>query len=144
MKSYLSGHLDSKTASIDDDVKLSIALSHNSEIIVPPFENLGNISIKWYKVEEANGDYYSNTDPSWHWEEIPYKETEVLEWRDQFIITADVTPTVFQPVYCDGKVVGTMRYKAVLTIDGETYSTPCIESKYRGSISRDVHRISLK
>ncbi|MEA1973723.1 MAG: hypothetical protein U9N34_10605, partial [Candidatus Cloacimonadota bacterium] len=105
---------------------------------------LGNVTIKWYKIEEANGNYYSNTYPSWHWHEIPYKETEVVEWRNKFIVTANVTPTVFDPVYCDDKVVGTMRYKAVLTIDGETYSTPGKDSKYKGSISNKVHRISLK
>ena len=106
--------------------------------------NLGHCSIKWYKVEEANGDHYSNTYPSWHWEKIPYKETEVIEWRNRLIVTADVTPTVFDPMYCNGNVVGTMRFKAVININGETYSTPGKESTYKGSISQDVHRISLK
>ncbi len=136
--------LMSKTASVDDDVKLSIAWKHNSEILTPPFDNLENVSIKWYKIEEANGDDYSNTFPSWHWDDIPYKETEVVEWRNKFIVTADVSPSVFETVYCNGKVVGTMRYKAVLMIDGETYATPGKESKHKGSISKDVHRISLK
>ena len=157
--------IDSKIASIDDDIKLSIVFNQklqNNIINYSPVENLsivesgisnndivhwdevGESSIKWYKIEEANGDYYSNTEPTWHWENIPYKETEIVEWRNQFIVTADVTPTVFKPVFCNGKITGTMRYKAVLNIDGDTFSTPGKDSKYRGSISNKVHRISLK
>ena len=171
--------LESKTATIDDDVKISIVfwksngtrlipysmvddvnpsgtdqprITYGSEtdsllirsVMNPSLKSLGDISIKWYKIEEANGDDYSNTKPSWHWEDIPYKETEIVEWRDKFIVNVDVTPTVFEPVYCNGKVVGTMRYKAVVTIDGDTYSTPGKESKHKGSISKAVHRISLK
>ena len=170
----------SKTASIEDEVKLSVVLWKNignrfatySEVenlihkgfehsntkikiqisggeegymkMIPSLKALGNVSIKWYKIEEANGDDYNNPDPSWHWEDIPYKETEVVEWRNKFIVNADVTPTVFEPVYCNGKVVGTMRYKAVLTINDETFSTPDKESKHMNSISKAVHRISLK
>ena len=171
---------NSKTASIDDDVKLSVVFwksngyriithsevkdlnqygvkqpknnfqsyivngSKSQNFMIPSIIALGEVSIKWYKVEEANGGSYDNTKPEWHWDDIPYKETEIIEWRDKFIVTPDVTPTIFDPVYCDGKVVGTMRYKAVLTINGETYSTPGKDSKYKGSISDKVHRISFK
>ena len=157
--------IDSKTASIDDVVKLSIVCSQKSDnkiIIYSNFNNLeieysgvnvcetkplielGKVSIKWYKIEERDGNDYSNTAPTWHWENIPYKETEVIGWRDQFIVVADVTPTVFDPVFCNGKIVGTIRYKAVLNIDGDSYSTPGKDSRYKGSISNKVHRISLK
>ena len=169
----------SKTASIDDNIKITIVLykSNGSRIIPYSFvydfcdygikqaeirfspeidslidksmmnsslNGLGHCTIKWYKVEEANGEHYSNTYPSWHWEKIPYKETEVIEWRNNFIVPADVTPTVFGPVYCNGDVVGTMRFKAILTINDESISTPGNESTYKGSINQDVHRISSK
>lgn len=109
-----------------------------------PITDLNISSIKWYKVEEATGGYYSNTDPEWHWDDIKYKETEVREWRNLSYVIPNVGPSVIEPVYCDGNTVGTMRFKVEVTIGEETYSNPGKDSKYRGSISQDVHRISIK
>ncbi len=157
---------DSKTASINDTLRMSIVgnnenngeqvyysnstkLQINGQVIsesnIQNWAEINNdYSIKWFKVEEANGKYYNNTSPSWHWEDIPYKETEIIEWRDRYDIIPCVEPTIFRAVFCNGKTVGTMRFKVTLTINGITISTPGKDSKYKGSISDKVHRISLK
>ncbi|HHE37103.1 MAG TPA: hypothetical protein ENL20_00820 [Candidatus Cloacimonetes bacterium] len=157
---------ESKIAFIDDFLKMSIVgKCENSEELVyySNSEKLQidglvinendihnwneldtDLSIKWFKVEEADGEHYNNTSPTWHWEDIPYTETEIMEWKNRFEIFPDVEPTIFEPVFCDGKVVGTMRFKATLIINGKTFSTPGKNSKYKGSISHKVHRLSLK
>ena len=103
-----------------------------------------DVQISWCKIEEANGKDYNNCSPNWHWEEIPYKETKMTEWDNWSIITPDVKPTIFAPVYCNKKITGTMRFKCSINFNQQIYSSKGKKSKYKGSISEKIHRISLK
>ncbi|NQT65923.1 MAG: C40 family peptidase [FCB group bacterium] len=157
---------ESKISSVDDELRMSFVIetkingekhyySDIDNIILKGLDinnnviqNLTNLSkdiiINWYKIEEADGNNYNNCSPQWHWEEISYKETKLAKWDNRSIIIPDVKPTIFTPVYCDNKIAGTMRYKVTINLNNKTYSSKGKTSKYKGSISDKIHRISLK
>ena len=100
-------------------------------------------STSWFKVEsDSRGKNYSNTNPIWHWDSLDYSETPISE--NMTSLNTNVAPTVLTPTILNGIPVGTMRYKLVIEKDGETISTPGINSKYKGGISEEVHRISKR
>ncbi|MEA2103861.1 MAG: hypothetical protein U9P79_04365, partial [Candidatus Cloacimonadota bacterium] len=129
----------SKLASVDDDLKMSFVISKkingntkfysdiknfelkdnliNPKMVIDINDLSEKIQISWFKIEEANGDSYNNCSPSWHWEEIPYKETKITEWDNMSIIIPDVKPTIFKPVYCNEKITGSMRFKVTININ---------------------------
>ena len=160
-----SGYTDtSKIASVDDNLKMSFVVIIKANGTTEYYSDIAtfilgkesvttngniksisdNVQISWFKIEEANGDYYDNTSPTWHWEEIPYIETQITKWDNKSIISPNVIPSIYTPVYCNGKVTGTMRFKVSASIDDKIYSTKGKDSKYKGSISDEIHRISLK
>jgi len=103
------------------------------------------VDIKWFKVEsDSKGKSYSNTIPKWHWDKLDYAATAIDDFNDEWSVSADVSPTILDPVELDGKAVGTMRYQVVFEHNGENHSSPGEESRYKGGVSRAVHRISRK
>ena len=105
----------------------------NNSLIVNPNE-FQDISPNWFRVESnSEGTYYTNTNPTWHWDHLDYLETPISQ--NAWSLEANVSPTISEPTVLDGTAVGTMRYK--LTVENGTtiHSTPGIESRYKGSIT---------
>jgi hypothetical protein len=95
--------------------------------------------VRWFRVEpDTVGESYDNTQPSYHYDEIPYAETTILEGLGQWSIVADPRPTILPAAGW----VGTMRYKAEVTALGATLATPGAESRELGGASPAVHRVS--
>jgi len=155
---------ENKTISFDSDARLHAVLEvenngstfyitdanrlqiDNEEIdtslIVSPNE-FQDISLNWFRVESnSEGTYYSNTNPTWHWDHLEYLETPISQ--NNWSLEANVFPTISEPTILDGIAVGTMRYKLTAENGTATHSTPGIESRYKGGVSEEVHRISRK
>lgn len=121
----------------------SVSLSGKIHDALPIDDYLADYTITWFKIEnDAERRWYSNTDPVWHWDTLDYKRTE---WTaGSLSVSVDVAPTVLTPLRIDGKAVGTMRFQVTVEIDGQTYSSPGIEPRYKGCITESVHRISRR
>ncbi|USN45939.1 MAG: hypothetical protein H6502_02285 [Candidatus Woesearchaeota archaeon] len=112
-----------------------------SEVVSP--QEFEGITIRWEKIEsDSKGIYFSNTDPEWHWDQLSYKATPFEETA--WAVSADVSPTILEPVLLDGQAVGTMRYRVVITTPTQKVASPGQESRHKGSVSEEVHRISRK
>lgn len=97
----------------------------------------GPLEIKWYKVEPMD-KYLSNTEGGWHWEHVRHAETlfEEGDWS----VKADVNPTILRT----RTGMGTMRFKASVSLGDMTVSSPGAGAYSRSGIKDSVHRISVR
>ncbi len=101
---------------------------------------------EWFRIEsDSKGIWYSNASNgrNWdHWEQLKYCETP---YGTGFVRNVDVAPSMLDPVAINGRAVGTMRYKVVITDNaGKPHESPGTESMKKWGISEKVHRISRK
>lgn len=102
--------------------------------------DLGPVRIRWLRVEpDVAGRSFDNTAPSYHYDEIPYAETAVLEGVGQWSLLADPRPTLLP---AGGAWVGTMRYKVEVTALGATAASPGATSRLLGGLGEDVARVT--
>lgn len=106
---------ESKTTSIDNTAKLSFVLK-TSEGYFSEEKNIklndefieaksfsDKLEIHWYKVEEAEGEDYNNCKPEWHWDEMPYIETEISNEKNNAVIL--VNSELIHLIYCFKKLL---------------------------------------
>lgn len=100
-------------------------------------------TFSWFKLEPDVGSV-DNTSPSFHFEPIPYRATEVESCRGADHCRADPE----SPRWADVQKVpgtGTMAYQLKATLpDGTVLTTPGAESRERGGLSPAVHRITFR
>ncbi len=99
--------------------------------------------VRWFKVEPTV-ESLDNTTPSFHFEPVTYRETEVASCRDTLTCPADITPTVL-PKVPELSGAGTMAFKVAVTLkDGRTVQTPGAESTKWGGLTAAVHRVTFR
>ena len=105
---------------------------------IKPWPKTKKVQIEWFKVEPTERDYsyVKSSNP------ITYTETEFSRgWE----IEADVHPTKYKDQFPNEKSgIGVMRYKAQLTFNGQTLSTPGEDKISGGGISDKVVRVSFR
>ena len=98
---------------------------------------------RWYRVEPITPSV-DNTQPSFHFANIDFEETEIDACRGKSSCPAEVTPTKFAPVpQLAG--AGTMAFKVTaIAKDGATISTPGRESMKWGGLTTEVFRVTFR
>lgn len=104
--------------------------------------SLGTVSVRWWRVEpDTVGVSFDNTAPSYHYDEIPYAETAILEGLGQWSLLADPRPTLLPST---DAWIGTMRYKVAVTALGATAESPGATSRALGGVGEDVARVTYR
>ena len=99
----------------------------------------GALRVRWTKLEVA-APSLSNTDPSFHWEEIPYRETPIAACDDRLSCPADVRATLLG----DRGGLGTMAFRAEVSLGDRRGASPGLEQRYRGGLVADVARVTVR
>lgn len=132
-------------------VTLHLALREGARVTAEPkrvdFPGLGPrdaarpppATIRWYRVEPSARSL-SNTDPSFHWEPIPYTDVELEACRDRWSCEAVVTSTSLG----DRGGLGTMTFRATLERGGVQLRSPGSEERYRGGLTEKVARVTVR
>ncbi len=95
------------------------------------------LRVEWLKIEPT-AEWLDNENGGFHWETIPYVETKIA--ASTLAIEADVAPTVL-PARRDGeRALGTMHFQVKV----EGVSTPGAETRFRGGLATNVHRVSVR
>ncbi len=95
----------------------------------------------WFKLEPTTGSI-DNTTPSFHFADIGYVRTELTACRGKLECAADVRPTAL-PMTLEG--VGTMGYQVEVVFEGgKIVSTPGLDSREYGGLSRKVHKVAVR
>ncbi|HCF58605.1 MAG TPA: hypothetical protein DFS52_11520 [Myxococcales bacterium] len=99
----------------------------------------GSSKVRWFKVEAAQRSL-SNTDPSFHWEPIEYRDVPIPACDDRWTCPADVRASIFG----DRGGLGTMAFKVEVSLDGLRGSSPGSEKLYRGGLGEAVARVTVR
>ncbi|MGI5862373.1 MAG: hypothetical protein ACOX6T_09990 [Myxococcales bacterium] len=95
--------------------------------------------VRWFKVEAAQRSL-SNTDPSFHWEPIEYRDVPIPACDDRWTCPADVRASILG----DRGGLGTMAFKVEVSLDGARGSSPGSEKPFRGGLSESVARVTVR
>jgi cell wall-associated NlpC family hydrolase len=95
--------------------------------------------VRWYRVDPVDA-YVSNTDPSWHWAAIDYVPEPIRACDDRLSCTALVRSEHLG----DRGGLGTMAFSVEVELGGELALSPGAESIFRGGLSADVHRVTVR
>jgi hypothetical protein len=101
----------------------------------------GELKIDWLKLEwnRKKKKHYNNCHPSWHWAAIDYHETPFKSGNHQLMkIRGDCRATDL----LNKSDLGTMRFKATISLNGQKFSSPGIEKTWRGGLSDEILRVS--
>jgi hypothetical protein len=107
-------------------------------------DDLGEIDLRWYKVEPTEENLSNTSSGKFRYERIAYDEVEVTGWRDDPSVTADVRPTLTPD---RGGGLGTMRYKVAARVGRATVESPgkdARRTRAAGGLTDDVHRVSIR
>lgn len=98
---------------------------------------------RWYRVEPIT-PAVDNTQPSFHFANLGFEETEIEACRGQPTCPADVTPTRL-PTVPELAGAGTMAFKVTATSrDGTPLETPGRESMKWGGLTTEVLRVTFR
>lgn len=95
--------------------------------------------VRWFKIEPTDRSL-SNTDPSFHWHEIGYRESAIDGCADRWSCPADVRTSVLG----DRGGLGTMAFRVEVSLGGRTASSPGLEKRHRGGLAPDVARVTVR
>jgi hypothetical protein len=100
-------------------------------------------SVRWLKLEPVS-ESADNTQPSFHFAAIDFKEVELEACRDALECPADVTTSVLPKVeQLPG--VGTMAFAVKATLEnGAEVSTPGLEAMKYGGLTQAVMRVTVR
>lgn len=100
-------------------------------------------TVRWFKLEPTTTSV-DNTQPSFHFATIDYRETELPACRDALTCPADVTPTALPAVPALAGA-GTMAFQVRVTLKGGgALATPGLEATKYGGLTRAVHRVTFR
>jgi len=99
----------------------------------------GPLRVRWFRVEVAGGSY-QNTDPSFHWAEIDYRDVSVPGCDDRLSCAADVRATILG----DRGGLGTGAFRVEVSLGDRTGSSPGAERRYRGGLTEDIARVTVR
>jgi hypothetical protein len=99
----------------------------------------GEWHLDWSRIEPTD-HYLSNTEPSFHWQEIHYKYVPIESCQDQFSCRAENRTTVLEAR--DG--LGTMAYRVVARHGDSTGASEGFERLYRGGLPPDIARVTVR
>lgn len=100
-----------------------------------------SLYITWFRVENVEGNYRNGYQHKvWTWDDIAYDEVEFAK-GSLWICRADGDLT---HLTLPRPNVGTRRFCAKVSYQGNTYSSPGKEAVRRDGIDRTVHRISFR
>ena len=98
-------------------------------------------SLRWFKLEPTAASL-DNTQPTFHFEKVPYAKTPLPACDDRPRCRVDVAPTVL-PERMPG--LGTMAFQLeVTTAKGAVLKTPGLEATKYGGLTRDVMRVTVR
>lgn len=95
--------------------------------------------VRWFKIEVAARSI-SNTDPTFHWEDVPYKDVPIAACDDRFRCPADLRATILG----DRGGLGTMAYRVEVDLAGRTGASPGAERRYRGGLPAEIARVTIR
>jgi hypothetical protein len=99
--------------------------------------------VRWFKLEPTTTSV-DNTQPSFHFEPIAYREHELAACRGQLECPADALPLVL-PTVTELNGAGTMAFQVRVTPErGPELKTPGLEAGRRGGLSRSVMRVACR
>jgi len=101
------------------------------------------LTVDWFKVE-ATDPYVDNEEGGFHWDTITYVETAWPDARAEKASPLARPGDVRATVHPDRGGLGTMTFKVVVTAGGKTLATPGKEDVYRGGVSANVHRLTVR
>lgn len=99
----------------------------------------GALAVRWWKVEAAARSL-SNTDPSFHWEPVPYQDVPIPACDDRLSCLADVRASLLG----DRGGLGTMAFKVEVRLGARVGTSPGAERRYRGGLSAEVARVTVR
>jgi len=99
----------------------------------------GALRVRWWKVEAAARSV-SNTDPTFHWEPIPYQDVPLPACDDKLVCPADLRATLLG----DRGGLGTMAFKVEVRLGDRVGASPGSERLYRGGLAADVARVTVR
>lgn len=105
----------------------------------PPASEEGAWKVRWYRVEPVD-HALSNTEPSFHWHEIRYRDVAIEACDDRFTCPAEVRTTLLS----DRAGLGTMTYKVTVSLGDRTGSSPGAEQRWRGGLTDRTARVTVR
>ncbi len=105
----------------------------------PPTPEDGPLVVRWWKVEVAARSL-SNTDPSFHWEPVPYRDVPIPSCDDRLSCPAEVRASLLG----DRGGLGTMAFKVEVRLGAQVGASPGSEKLYRGGLSAEVARVTVR
>jgi cell wall-associated NlpC family hydrolase len=122
------------------DVPEVITTAHGSaRRTEAPSEKNGPWQVRWFRIE-AIDHYLSNTDPTFHWQEIHYRYTPIPDCEDHFSCPANLHTTVLE----DRAGLGTMAFRVSVSRGAETAESPGYDERYRGGLRGDIPRVTVR
>lgn len=99
--------------------------------------------VEWFRVEPT-AKSLDNTQPSFHFETVPYAEDEIAECRGKPVCTVEMAHKHLDAPRGLADV-GSMAFRVKVTLeDGRTFVSPGADARVSGGIGPDVHRIAVR
>lgn len=99
----------------------------------------GPWKVRWFRIEPVDRSL-SNTDPSFHWHPIRYRDVAIDACDDRFTCAAEIRTTVL----ADRGGLGTMTYRVTVSLGDRTGSSPGAEKLWRGGLSDRTARVTVR